>query len=240
MAGVRRGTSAWLGAAALLGLFVTWEVAFRLTALDPALFPPPSRISPDVVPELEAICLQAMRLRPAERQGSAGALAQGLEAWLADIRHWRREELLRMGYDGAEYSRPELRWTQSSFVQPQMMIEDRYFYDPTVGRYTVDRYLDDLENRYGGIDSVLVWHTYPNIGIDNRNQYDLLRDMPGGAAGLKQMVADFHRRGVRVLAPRGRFLRRPGRPGVAHSIRHARHRDVSRAALARGRRAIAG
>jgi len=122
-------------------------------------------------------------------------------AWLADIRHWRHEELIRMGYNGSEYARPELQWTQSSFIQPQMMIEDRYFYDPVAGRYTVDRYLDDLDKRYGGIDSVLIWHTYPNIGIDNRNQYDLLRDMPGGVAGLKQMVADFHRRGVRVLFP---------------------------------------
>ena len=122
-------------------------------------------------------------------------------AWLADIQHWRHEQLIRMGYDGAEYARPELKWTQSSFIQPQMMIHDRYFYDPVAGKYTVDRYLDDLEKRYGGIDSVLIWHTYPNIGIDNRNQYDLLRDMPGGVAGLKQMVADFHRRGVRVLFP---------------------------------------
>jgi formylglycine-generating enzyme required for sulfatase activity len=122
-------------------------------------------------------------------------------AWLADIQHWRREQLIRMGYDGSEYARPELKWTQSSFIQPQMMIHDRYFYDPAEGKYTVDRYLDDLEKRYGGIDSVLIWHTYPNIGIDNRNQYDLLHDMPGGVAGLKQMVADFHRRGVRVLFP---------------------------------------
>jgi len=136
-----------------------------------------------------------------ERGERSGPSRSMVEAWLADIRHWRGEELVRMGYDASEYSRPELRWTQSSFVQPQMMIEDRYFYDPAAGRYTVDRYLDDLEKRYGGIDSVLVWHTYPNIGIDNRNQYDLLRDMPGGAAGLKQMVADFHRRGVRVLFP---------------------------------------
>ena len=136
-----------------------------------------------------------------ERGERPGPSRSTVEAWLADIRHWRREELVRMGYDASEYSRPELRWTQSSFVQPQMMIEDRYFYDPAAGRYTVDRYLDDLEKRYGGIDSVLVWHTYPNIGIDNRNQYDLLRDMPGGAAGLKQMVADFHRLGVRVLFP---------------------------------------
>jgi formylglycine-generating enzyme required for sulfatase activity len=86
-------------------------------------------------------------------------------------------------------------------MQPQMMIEDRYFYDPAAGRYTVDRYLDDLDRRYGGIDAVLVWHTYPNIGIDYRSQFDLLRDMPGGMAALKQMVADFHRRNVRVLFP---------------------------------------
>ncbi|HZT29595.1 MAG TPA: SUMF1/EgtB/PvdO family nonheme iron enzyme [Bryobacteraceae bacterium] len=122
-------------------------------------------------------------------------------AWLADIQHWRFERRIRMGYDDAQYRRPELLWAQSSFVQPQMMVEDRYFYDPVAGKYTVDRYLDDLEKRYGGIDSVLIWHTYPNIGIDNRNQNDLLRDMPGGIAGLRQMIADFHRRGVRVLFP---------------------------------------
>jgi gamma-glutamyl hercynylcysteine S-oxide synthase len=69
------------------------------------------------------------------------------------------------------------------------------------GKYTVDRYLDDLNARYGGIDSVLIWPVYPNIGIDNRNQHDLLRDMPGGLPGLRQMVADFHRRGVCVLFP---------------------------------------
>ncbi len=121
--------------------------------------------------------------------------------WLADIQRWRSEKLVRMGYKDVEYARPELRWTQRSFIQPQMMIEDRYFYDPVAGKYTVDRYLDDLENRYGGIDSVLIWPVYPNIGIDDRNQHDMLRSMPGGIAGLRQMVADFHRRGVRVLFP---------------------------------------
>jgi formylglycine-generating enzyme required for sulfatase activity len=82
-----------------------------------------------------------------------------------------------------------------------MMVHDRYFYDPVAGKYTVDRYLDDLEKRYGGIDAVLIWATYPNMGIDNRNQQDMVRSMPGGVEGVKQMVADFHRRGVRVLFP---------------------------------------
>lgn len=123
------------------------------------------------------------------------------KAWLEDITHWRMEARVRAGYSGKEYERPELKWTQSSFIQPQMMVEDQYFYDPGTGHYTVDKYLDDLEKRYGGIDSVLIWPVYPNIGIDNRNQYDMVRAMPGGVPGVKQMVANFHRRGVKVLFP---------------------------------------
>jgi len=123
------------------------------------------------------------------------------EAWLADITHWKVERRIRIGYNGTRYELPALQWTQSSFMQPQMMVQDRYFYDPVAGKYTVDRYLDDLEKRYGGIDAVLIWPTYPNMGIDDRNQHDMIRSMPGGVAGVKQMVGDFHRRSVRVLFP---------------------------------------
>jgi iron(II)-dependent oxidoreductase len=123
------------------------------------------------------------------------------EDWLSDITHWRAERRIRIGYDGSRYQIPSLQWTQSSFIQPQMMVEDRYFYDPVAGKYTVDRYLDDLQSRYGGIDAVLIWPTYPNMGIDDRNQQDMIRSMPGGVAGVKQMIADFHRRGVHVLFP---------------------------------------
>jgi gamma-glutamyl hercynylcysteine S-oxide synthase len=137
------------------------------------------------------------------------------EAWIADITHWRMERRIRIGYDGARYDLPALQWTQSSFMQPQMMVQDRYFYDPVAGKYTVDRYLDDLEKRYGGIDAVLIWPTYPNMGIDDRNQHDMIRSMPGGVAGVKQMIADFHRRGVRVLFPMMMWdqgTRNPGMP----------------------------
>jgi gamma-glutamyl hercynylcysteine S-oxide synthase len=121
--------------------------------------------------------------------------------WLADIQHWRSEHLLRMGYDGSQYAREELQWAQSSFVQPQMMAHDRFFYDPLTREYTVTRYLDDVTKRYGGIDSVLVWPTYPNLGVDSRNQYDLFRDLPGGISEMRRVVDEFHRHGVRVLFP---------------------------------------
>ncbi len=80
-------------------------------------------------------------------------------------------------------------------------LHDRYLWDPVAQQYTVDKFLDDAIARYGGMDSVLVWHSYPNIGIDNKNQYDMLRSLPGGIAGVAQMVVDFHRRGVAVLFP---------------------------------------
>ena len=95
------------------------------------------------------------------------------------------------------------------------MVQDRYLYDPVAAKYTVDRYLDDLKRRYGGIDAVLIWPTYPNMGIDDRNQLDMIMSMPGGLAGVKQMVADFHRRGVRVLFPMMMWdqgTRDPGKP----------------------------
>jgi gamma-glutamyl hercynylcysteine S-oxide synthase len=121
--------------------------------------------------------------------------------WVAELTDWRREHLTRIGYDDANYRRPELQWAQRNFVHAQMMVEDRYFFDPVAGRYTVDRYLDDLEARFGGIDSVLLWFVYPNIGLDDRNKTDLAHDLPGGLDGLRGAVADFHRRGVRVFLP---------------------------------------
>jgi gamma-glutamyl hercynylcysteine S-oxide synthase len=142
-----------------------------------------------------------LSVRGAWEGGTAPCAPNEHEVWLEDIRHWREERLIRIGYNGSRYELPALQWTQSSFIQPQMMVEDRYFYDPVANHYTVDRYLSDLEKRYGGIDAVLIWPTYSNMGIDNRNQHDMVRTMPGGIAGVRQMVADFHRHGVRVLFP---------------------------------------
>src|ERR1700733_10404418 len=142
-----------------------------------------------------------LTMKGAWEGGSKACTAEDHASWLTDIQHWRTERRIRIGYDSSRYEIPSLKWTQSSFFQPQMMVEDRYFYDPVANRYTVDRYLDDLEKRYGGIDAVLIWPTYPNMGIDDRNQHDMIRSMPGGIPGVKQMIADFHRRGVRVLFP---------------------------------------
>jgi iron(II)-dependent oxidoreductase len=144
---------------------------------------------------------KCLEMRGAWEGGSSACTPEDHDHWLADVTHWRIERRIRIGYSDSRYELPTLQWTQSSFMQPQMMVQDRFLYDPVTRRYTVDRYVDDTVKRYGGIDAVLVWPTYPNMGIDNRNQHDMVRSMPGGAAGVREMVADFHRRGVHVLFP---------------------------------------
>jgi len=94
------------------------------------------------------------------------------EAWLFDITHWRGERRIRIGCDGARYAHPDRAWTQTAFLRPQMSVHDRAFWDVANGLDTVDRDLEDLERRYGGIDSALIWPTYPNMGVDDRKPRD--------------------------------------------------------------------
>ena len=158
---------------------------------------------------------ECLTLRGAWEGGYTPCTGVTHQQWLDYITHWRMERRIRTGRPRCPLSNACSAVDAIGFIQPQMMVQDRYFYDPVTGKYTVDRYLDDLEKRYGGIDAVLIWPTYPNMGIDNRNQHDMIRAMPGGLEGVRQMVADFHRRGVHVLFPMMMWdqgTRDPGEP----------------------------
>jgi len=121
--------------------------------------------------------------------------------WLSGLKNWRDERRKHLHYDDSQYDRRELAWTQRVFSQVQVLIWDRSLYDPDKREYTVDGFLRETEGRIGPIDAVLIWHVYPNIGVDDRNQFDLLRDLPGGIAGVRAMVGQFHARNVKVFFP---------------------------------------
>lgn len=129
-------------------------------------------------------------------------------AWLAQLYANRTAQRAAVNYSGAVYDN-YLLWSPSLHIVPQSHLYDRYLYDPVKGAvdpakgWTVDRFLDDLDARYGGVDGVLLWGTYTNLGVDERNQYDMaFSDTPGGVAAWADVVIPaFHARGVRVGAP---------------------------------------
>ncbi len=135
-------------------------------AADESKSPPTSRGFPN-----PSAAIQWAEMLRTDGMGSSGCKADTHQSFLDALHYWRTARRIYVGYDGSRYDLPALQWTQSSFIQPQAM-EDRYLYDPIADKYTVDRYLADVNQRYGGIDSILLWPVYPNIGIDDRNQLD--------------------------------------------------------------------
>ncbi len=123
------------------------------------------------------------------------------DSWLSGLKAWREDRKKAIAYHDDLYRQGALDWAQHIFTQAQLLAWDRSLYDPVKGEYTADRALAGLTARFGPIDSVLIWPAYPNLGLDGRNQFDLVRDLPGGIPGLRKLVADFHRRGVRVFFP---------------------------------------
>ncbi len=92
-----------------------------------------------------------------------------------------------------------LAWTHHNFVMGFAFIWDNDFWNPEKGKYTVDKYCQKMKREFGGFQSVIIWHSYPNIGIDQKNQFDFFREMPGGLPALRKVVDDFHNNQVKVF-----------------------------------------
>ena len=114
--------------------------------------------------------------------------------WRRGLERWRVEARSRIGYSGARYERADLAWTQRCFSIGLLWLWDEQLYDYSRHSFTVDRLLD-ADAGLGGYDAVVLWHTYPLIGIDERDQFDFYKQVPE----LPAVVRAFHDRGVRVF-----------------------------------------
>jgi Sulfatase-modifying factor enzyme 1 len=110
-------------------------------------------------------------------------------AWRVQLLRWRDGARRRIAVDYAADS-----WAARCFTKAVVWLWDERLFDRQRGVFTPDRLLADAE-RFGGFDAVVLWHAYPVIGVDERNQFDFYRDVPG----LGDLVAELQRHGVRVL-----------------------------------------
>jgi hypothetical protein len=111
---------------------------------------------------------------------------------------WRKETKQKIGYDGSLYDRPEFEWVSSAYNCYFLMMYDELFYNWKEGKYTVEKFLSESEKDFGRIDIVVLWHAYPRIGLDDRNQFDFYREMPGGLSELRKISEKFHEKSVKV------------------------------------------
>ena len=105
-------------------------------------------------------------------------------AWRGALARWRDEAAGASRYDGARVRRSRVRLDATCFSVALVWLWDELLYDHEAGRFTPDRFGADGEREFGGFDGVVLWHAYPVIGIDERNQFDFYRDVPG----LRELV----------------------------------------------------
>jgi formylglycine-generating enzyme required for sulfatase activity len=97
------------------------------------------------------------------------------------------------------YNRKDLQWIRGAYVIHLFMAWDREVYDPQQKRYRLTDFVKRGKDLYGGDDAVCIWPTWPTLGLDTRNQFDLYRDLPGGLPALKKLSDSLHLLGTRFF-----------------------------------------
>ena len=112
-------------------------------------------------------------------------------AWREALDRWRHDARARIAYDGSHYDDVPT----DLFAVSLAWLWDETLYDHARGCFTVDRFVDEAEREFGGIDGVALWHAYPVIGIDDRDHLALYEGIPE----LPDVVRAFQARGVRAF-----------------------------------------
>jgi len=120
------------------------------------------------------------------------------DGWYELFTRWRDE--LRNQFHLKEYRRDDLAWNRDCLLHHFAFVYGKEVFDYDNVQLDIDKLLDQGEE-FGGYDVVILWHQYPRLGVDQRNQWDFFDDFPGGREGIKQAVKKAHDRGSRVLLP---------------------------------------
>ncbi len=102
-------------------------------------------------------------------------------------------------FDNTLFEREDLQWVRHAYVAGLNFSWDRDFYDRDAGRYSLPQYLEEGERLFGGYDIYAMWPTWPRLGLDERNQWDLFRELPGGLPALAKMSEELKENGTRFF-----------------------------------------
>ena len=111
------------------------------------------------------------------------------------------KKYIRSHFDFTYYKRPIQKKYRQQFVSHFTFLYGHDIYDPESNQFRLNKFLDEGKLNFGGYDYMLLWHDYPRVGLDDRDQFDIYEDLPGGLSGLKKMVEQAHARGVQVFIP---------------------------------------
>lgn len=102
-------------------------------------------------------------------------------------------------FDNSLYEREDLKWVRHTYVSHLIYGWDHQFYESETGKYTLMEFLKRGQKWYGGDDFIGIWPTWPSLGLDQRNQWDLFRDLPGGLEKINEIAELSRAEGARFF-----------------------------------------
>lgn len=97
------------------------------------------------------------------------------------------------------YHRSDLAWIRKAYLIVLQFAWDRAFIDPVSGNYRLTAFLKESGSLIGHYDVFGVWPTWPRLGLDERNQWDMYRSLPGGLEALRQLADSSRKLGTRFF-----------------------------------------
>jgi len=102
-------------------------------------------------------------------------------------------------FDNHLFERQDLGWMRNTYIMLLQFAWDKKYYDYAQKRYTWYDNFHEYDSLTGGIDIYTLWPTWPRLGLDQRNQWDMYRDLPGGLAELRNQVDFTHKAGKKYF-----------------------------------------
>jgi iron(II)-dependent oxidoreductase len=102
-------------------------------------------------------------------------------------------------FDNSLFERQDLQWIKKSYVMHLMMGWDKSYYDGITGQFTLPGFVRKGKHLYGGDDVICLWPTWPTLGLDQRNQFDMYKDLPGGLPALRRLADTLRAMGTKFF-----------------------------------------
>ncbi|MEW6062243.1 MAG: sulfatase-modifying factor protein, partial [Bacteroidota bacterium] len=111
------------------------------------------------------------------------------ERWIYDLER----------FDNTLFERKDLEWIRHSYLLMLQFAWDQQYYDAIQGTSHFDTFLKKYNPLIGWWDVYMLWPTWPRLGLDQRNQWDMYRDLPGGIRELRRQAEFAHKNNVKYF-----------------------------------------
>ena len=106
----------------------------------------------------------------------------------------------RSKYDLRQYYRLKNRWIKNNYLQHFTFAYGKESFNYKKIKFNIKKIIKEGKE-FGGYDSLIFWHQYPRLGIDNTNQWDLYKYLPENYKTIKNIVKECHNNKIKFFIP---------------------------------------